>query len=96
MAVLPICPDLNIEILVNGVPLQEYENDSEEPGPSNTVTKYIEAQSGAEFSIRHISTHNPLGAQHFARRIIVDGKVVCSEVSGFWNFKANEFIWMRV
>lgn len=51
MAVLDGVPGLKGEILVGDQPLHEY-NDEEEATP-NEVTKYVEAQSGAEFTVRN-------------------------------------------
>ncbi|KAF3052528.1 hypothetical protein E8E11_011636, partial [Didymella keratinophila] len=39
MAILPAFPGLTVEILMNGVPLQEYDDEDEEAGPPNTITK---------------------------------------------------------
>ena len=50
MAVLDECPGLKVDIAVNNLPLQEW--DDEEESSPGTVTKYVEAQSGAEFEIR--------------------------------------------
>lgn len=42
------------QILINGVAVQEYDDDSEPvpDGPVPTVVKYIEVTSGAEFSVK--------------------------------------------
>jgi hypothetical protein len=52
MAILRDQPGLKVEILVDGVPLQEYDYENEEIMPS-VVTKYIEAKSGDNFTIRY-------------------------------------------
>jgi hypothetical protein len=52
MVIPPTCPGLCVEILVNAQPLQEYDNIDDNHEPPNTVTKYIEAQSAAEFAVR--------------------------------------------
>jgi hypothetical protein len=52
MVIPPSCPGLNVEILVDGQPLQEYDDVDKNPVPPNTVTKYIEARSNVNFSIR--------------------------------------------
>jgi hypothetical protein len=54
MAVLPWCPGLNVEILVDGQPLPEYDDMDDSPTHPNRITKYIEAQPGAEFVTRAI------------------------------------------
>jgi len=52
MAILRDQPGLKVEILVDGSPLQEYDDDDEEIVPT-VVTKYIEAKSGVNFTIRY-------------------------------------------
>lgn len=52
MAILCDQPGLKVEILVDGVPLQEYDDEDEEIVPT-VVTKYIEAKSGVNFTIRY-------------------------------------------
>lgn len=50
MAILHDCPGLKVEIIVKGEPLREWDDD-EEASP-RAVTKYIEAQSGANFALK--------------------------------------------
>jgi len=52
MAVLPFLPGLEVEIIVNDVPLSEYDNDSDTPASPTTITKYVKATSGAHFAIK--------------------------------------------
>jgi hypothetical protein len=52
MAMLHICPGFEVQILVNGQVLPEYEKEKE-PEDDDTVTKYVEAQSGKEFAIKY-------------------------------------------
>jgi hypothetical protein len=52
MVIPPSCPGVNIEVLVHGHPVQEYDDVDRGPVPPNTVTKYIEAPSDTEFAIR--------------------------------------------
>lgn len=49
MAVLSKYPGLEVTVVVNGQPLQEYNDDDGENPQSSAVTKYVEAQSGARF-----------------------------------------------
>jgi len=52
MAIVPDVPGLQVEIVVDGTTLHEHVNpDEEESG--NTVTRYIEAVSGAEFAVQY-------------------------------------------
>jgi hypothetical protein len=50
MAIVKSHPGLEAQILVNGQALHEYEKE-EEPEDDDTVTRYVEAQSGTEFAI---------------------------------------------
>ncbi|EAT87834.2 hypothetical protein SNOG_05443 [Parastagonospora nodorum SN15] len=52
MVTPPSCPGLHVEILVNGQPLQEYDDIDESSVPLNTITKYIEARSDVNFAVR--------------------------------------------
>lgn len=52
MAILRDQPGLEVEILVDEGPLQEYDDEDEEIVPT-VVTKYIEAKSGVNFTIRY-------------------------------------------
>ena len=51
MAILDTQPGMNVEITVSDTALTEYTDTAEEDSP-NTVTKYIEVTSGANFGIR--------------------------------------------
>ena len=52
MAVLDAYSSIKVQIVVNGVPLQEYDDDEESATPGEVV-KYVEAASGAVFEIQH-------------------------------------------
>jgi hypothetical protein len=52
MVTPPSCPGLNVEVIVDGQSLQEYDEIDEGPVAPNTVTKYIEARSNAYFAVR--------------------------------------------
>ncbi|KAF2004868.1 hypothetical protein P154DRAFT_518926 [Amniculicola lignicola CBS 123094] len=72
MAIIPDQPSLQVEVLVNGTPLQEYDDDEVEASPTS-VTKYIEAKSGAEFAIRWTFTP-PFPKNTVMLDIFLDGK----------------------
>lgn len=59
MAVTDTFPAMIAEILVNGVALQEYDDDEDNTVPSTKAVKYIEAVSGAEFAIRYRIDERP-------------------------------------
>ncbi|MCJ1256978.1 hypothetical protein MMC24_004803 [Lignoscripta atroalba] len=61
---MAILKGLEAAVVVNGHELIEYEDDgSDEPGASNTVTKYVEAVSGAEFEVI-LSSENQINNRH--------------------------------
>jgi hypothetical protein len=53
MAIHPDYPGLTVEVVVDDLTLTEYIDDTEAP-PTDTVVKYIEAVSGANFAIRFV------------------------------------------
>ncbi|EUC26971.1 hypothetical protein COCCADRAFT_31407 [Bipolaris zeicola 26-R-13] len=71
-------PGLEVAVHVNDRPIQEYDDDDDENPPSNTVTKYIEAKSGAGFAV--ITTFKPpFSPPHGVMiSLIVDGSPVTS------------------
>jgi hypothetical protein len=74
MAILPDCPGLKVHVFVQGRHVQEYDDDNEEDPPPKAVTKYVEAQSGANFSV--VATFKaPFSTQHdVMMRVTIDGK----------------------
>jgi hypothetical protein len=72
MAVLAGVSGLEVEILVNGQPLQEYEDHSAEV-PAHTTERYVEAQSDAHFEI-HYTFKAPFPADRPISMIVtIDG-----------------------
>lgn len=70
MAICDDHPGLRAEILVDGQPLQEYDD---EEGAPDTISKYVEATSGKEFAVRVIFCQ-PFTTQHGVQvRLSVDG-----------------------
>ena len=75
MVIPPSCPGLNVEILVDGQALQEYDDIDEGPVAPNTITKYIEAISNAYFAVRvKINRDFPFPASDIGLRITLDEK----------------------
>jgi hypothetical protein len=58
MVALPSCPGLEVNIIVDGQPLEEYDDIDEGSTIPNAVTKYVEAQSEVEFAVRVKVTHD--------------------------------------
>ncbi|KAH6875377.1 hypothetical protein BKA58DRAFT_399585 [Alternaria rosae] len=76
MAVLPFCPGLTVKIFVNGAPLPEYDDDSDTPASPTTITKYVEATSGARFVIKVSLTEGfPFSEGDMEAKISLDGRI---------------------
>jgi hypothetical protein len=73
MAIADKTPRVEAEILINGVATQEYA-DEEDQVEVNTVTRYVEAKSGADFAIRFRFTQKP--KHDVSAEALVDGKSV--------------------
>ena len=77
MAVHPFLPGLSVEIIVNNALLPEYDDDSDTPASPTTVTKYVEATSGAHFAIKIKLTEKfPFPVGVLGGMISLDGKFV--------------------
>jgi len=77
MAILPFCPGLIVEIFVNSAPLPEYDDNSDTPTSPTTITKYVEATSGANFAIKVSFTEGyPFPKGDMEARISLDGRVI--------------------
>jgi hypothetical protein len=69
------CPGTKVEILVDGQPLQGYDDVDADTIAPNTTTKYIEAQSNARFAVRVIFNHDfPFPAGAISVKITLDGQ----------------------
>jgi hypothetical protein len=75
MAVLDELPGLEVQIIVNRTPVKEYDDDEEEV-VDKTVTRYIEAESEAEFEVRlKFQSMFNISAKHsVAAEVLLDGK----------------------
>ncbi|KAI9648088.1 hypothetical protein NHQ30_002717 [Ciborinia camelliae] len=99
MVVLDKLPGLEVNVQVNGANLQEYNDDEEvevKPGPvgehqaSRTVSKYIEAVDGAEFSIKcSLSSQFKMDAPNIELILFVDGNHVAGRILGRSNDEAR-------
>jgi hypothetical protein len=81
MAILSL---YEVQVYVNDVALQEYDDDDEnkipDPATSPTVVKYIEATSGAEFSIKSRVRPGWYKDEDLCWEILLDGCAVKSRV----------------
>lgn len=77
MAIHPAYPGLEVEILVDGAALPEYV-DSEVVDDEETVTRYVEASSGAAFAVRCSLPKTLFTAHSVLLAIDIDGVVVRS------------------
>ena len=66
---------IEVTVAVDGQNLQEYGDDAEETVP-NTVTKYIEAASGAHFSVKYGHT------QDFLKQHEIEGVIYKIKIDG--------------
>lgn len=76
MAILPSHLGIKISVICNGAPLQEYKDEDAEENDT-VVSKYVEAASGAEFSMRAEITP-PWPPYTIMLRYYLDGKRVGS------------------
>lgn len=90
MAILHTCPNLEVEIVVDGIALQEYDDDEEEEAEeeqrsAHTVTKYVEVRSDSEFAIR-TKISGPLPAPKFSKGVFLDEVQVRSTFYKWYTF----------
>lgn len=85
MAVLPSCPEINVEVVVNGEALKEYEDD-EESTTRTKVTKYVEAASETNFEIRYAIAPRHSSRHGVRVRIGIDGRHMCGTIHRRKNF----------
>ncbi|KAF1921825.1 hypothetical protein BDU57DRAFT_545226 [Ampelomyces quisqualis] len=78
MATTTKIPKVKVDVLVDNIALQQYEDDEEGQVSPATVTKYIEAQSGAEFVLRNVFDEKP--KYDVKVRVYMDGSYVCGEI----------------
>lgn len=79
MAIIPDVPGLEVEIVVKCTPLHEYV-DQDEEGSAGTVTRYIEAVSGAEFAVQYRFSPDFEVKHALGIHVHVDGKNIASRV----------------
>jgi len=82
MAVHPFLPGLTVEIIVNNALLPEYDDDSVTPASPTTVTKYVEATSGANFAIKVslIEKEFPFPKGYIEAAVSLDGRRLMSAI----------------
>lgn len=78
IAITDTSPPVEVEILVNDVALQEYNDDDDDSVSAHTVVKYIEAVSGAEFAVRY--RLDPKPSHDVSVDISLDGKWAVSRI----------------
>ena len=76
MAIHPDYPDLTVQVIADGQPLREYDDEDADADPS-VVTKYIEARTGSEFKITYDFAKSFPGKQDVRIRCKLDGSTVC-------------------
>ncbi|KAI4629253.1 uncharacterized protein J4E87_003515 [Alternaria ethzedia] len=93
MAVLPFLPGLAVEIIVNDAPLPEYNDDSDTPASPTTITRYVEATSGANFAIKvSVTKGYPFPKGDMEAKISLDGRAVVGKlICEAWFFEERLF-----
>jgi len=89
MAVTQDNPSITASIVVNGVALQEYDDD-EGQAESTAVTKYVEAITGAEFAIQYRFDKKP--KHHVRVNFLLDGKDVAGQYAFPEDFKESSLV----
>ena len=86
--------EIEVKVLVNGCATQEYEDEDEEAQGPNTVTKFIEAVSGAEFEVQYeMKPSFQFPSQHLVLELSIDGKVLDNAVLSKREPAANTSVW---
>ncbi|KAF2801159.1 hypothetical protein K505DRAFT_380938 [Melanomma pulvis-pyrius CBS 109.77] len=80
MAILPGLPGLQVEVVVGDSPLIEYDDEEEEETRAKTVSKYIEAATGAEFKVRYYFANTFLLRHGVQVEVSVDGDSMSRQV----------------
>ena len=74
---MAILNTLTASVVVNGADLKEYDHDDDQPETPNSLTRYIEASSGANFAIKYRFDHPlPEGCDGFNVALYLDGTEV--------------------
>ncbi|KAH9876225.1 hypothetical protein J1614_004104 [Plenodomus biglobosus] len=79
MAIHSDHPGLEVEVIVNGKALKEYDDDEKE-AKKGTVVKYIEAQEGENYSVKVHLPANLFKTYSIRAEIYIDGISVCDVV----------------
>lgn len=80
MAIIATAPGVEVQVFVNGQACVEY-NDDDEVAAARNVTKYIEAESGANFEFRiRIKPEFAYQDHDLKFYVLVDGTVMCRSV----------------
>ncbi|KAF1991051.1 hypothetical protein K402DRAFT_346946 [Aulographum hederae CBS 113979] len=85
MAICAGVPGISVEILVDGRPLQEYEDPDGQNNNARVVNRYVEATSGAKFAEKHTVgrnfpyIHNSLSFENYVDGEHVDGEVLLKD-----------------
>lgn len=87
MAITESHPGIKVEIICKGQALEEYE-DEETKGSQTSVTKYVEAQSGSEFSV-NITCTKPLPTESVAFKLYLDGQRIRLKTAQNRQFRAG-------
>ncbi|KAH5442534.1 hypothetical protein HBI23_168510 [Parastagonospora nodorum] len=100
MAIHPTFPGLSAGVVVNGLPLAEYNDDEDENEelPLKMVTKYIPAESDTNFSLPYTIPKDLNGPFGIRVKLMVDGKYLLYKTHTHKDIARSnvrgEFVWM--
>ncbi|XP_014558613.1 hypothetical protein COCVIDRAFT_14245 [Bipolaris victoriae FI3] len=80
MAITRENPRIKVHVECNGARLQEFDEDDGNT-TTTTVTKYVEAKSGAEFAVQ-VEVHQPFPRYAMIVKLYIDGNSVRSRIIG--------------
>ncbi|KAF2740601.1 hypothetical protein EJ04DRAFT_597545 [Polyplosphaeria fusca] len=76
MAILPTCPGLRVEIIVNGISIEEHKNPPPDPSQPKTLTTYVEVPSGTNFGIRYFFARTFPDNRAVSMKVAIDGNEI--------------------
>ncbi|KAL5403582.1 hypothetical protein PMIN03_009765 [Paraphaeosphaeria minitans] len=75
MAVIEAVPYVSVQVLANGTPFPEFDDDDDAGNnTANSITKYIEVTTGEAFSIQYRTKPAFVPKHNFSVSMYVDGK----------------------
>lgn len=91
MAIHPEHPGLCAEVVIDDEALQEYDDEeADEDGPPETITKYAQVDSDAHFGVRYTIPSDLTGEFGVRSQLFLDGKRISTSVHSRRQFEEND------